>query len=44
MSFARTVVKEMMLDGKVTGAQASKKWENLKKKYKVACLFKCSVI
>ncbi|KAK9959287.1 hypothetical protein ABG768_009421 [Culter alburnus] len=29
-----TVVKEMMLDGKVTGAQASKKWENLKKKYK----------
>ncbi|XP_067247367.1 uncharacterized protein [Chanodichthys erythropterus] len=24
----------MMLDGNVTGAQASKKWENLKKKYK----------
>ncbi|KAG5830800.1 reticulocyte-binding protein homolog 2a [Anguilla rostrata] len=30
----RAVIKEMGLQGKVTSGQASKKWENLKKKYK----------
>ncbi|XP_016327895.1 uncharacterized protein LOC107677489 [Sinocyclocheilus anshuiensis] len=29
-----TLIKELGLEGKVTGQQASKKWENLKKKYK----------
>ena len=28
-------MKEMGLEGKVTGQQAAKKWENLKQKYKV---------
>ncbi|XP_061085916.1 microtubule-associated protein 1A-like isoform X1 [Conger conger] len=30
----RAVIREMGLQGKVTSGQASKKWENLKKKYK----------
>ncbi|KAJ8245301.1 hypothetical protein GJAV_G00269330 [Gymnothorax javanicus] len=30
----RAVIKELGLQGKVTSGQASKKWENLKKKYK----------
>ncbi|XP_065150153.1 uncharacterized protein [Paramisgurnus dabryanus] len=29
-----TLIKDLGLEGKVTGQQASKKWENLKKKYK----------
>lgn len=32
----RTLIKELGLGGKITGQQASKKWENLKKKYKVS--------
>lgn len=28
-------MKEMGLEGRVTGQQASKKWENLKQRYKV---------
>ncbi len=35
------VLKEMGLDKEVTPAQASKKWENLKKKYRVNKLLSC---
>lgn len=33
------IIKKMDLEGKVTAKQAAKKWENLKKKYKVCYQF-----
>ncbi|KAK6269282.1 hypothetical protein J4Q44_G00394010 [Coregonus suidteri] len=32
----RAILKHMGLQGKMTASQAMKKWENLKKRYKVA--------